>query len=46
MEDIRSHLKKRILVRLWRIGFYPPEADRNRGGATFLTGGILEHFED
>ena len=43
---IRSHLKKRILVRLWRIGFYPPEADKVRGGAEFKTAGILMYFED
>jgi len=26
--------------------FNPPEADKNRGRAAFLTGGILEYFED
>ena len=31
-----------------KIGFWfnPPEADKNRGGGVFQTGGILKYFED
>ena len=28
------------------FGFYPPEADKNCGGAEYYTAGIHQYFED